>query len=194
MRIILSETTCQICGRPTKAKSGVIAHHGYKRPNLGSGWQTASCPGARHLPYEISCDILPPTIEMIKSHISLQKNILKEHMKSPPEKLITVVRNYPYTTKEVFRPKGFDPRKMLIYIPYSYESEFNRIKEVIEKQIKYSEIDLKYMEERLKNWIPQYERKKIRLYCKDCRCELDIRGSVFTHYNHNVVEIEDERK
>lgn len=44
--------TCQICGRPIFAESGVIAHHGYQRP--GDGWQTASCPGARELPYEVS--------------------------------------------------------------------------------------------------------------------------------------------
>lgn len=25
-------TTCQICGRPIKAKNGLISHHGYRRP------------------------------------------------------------------------------------------------------------------------------------------------------------------
>lgn len=48
--------TCQICGRPIFAEVGVIAHHGYQRP--GQGWQTASCRGARELPFEVSRDIL----------------------------------------------------------------------------------------------------------------------------------------
>ena len=49
--------TCQICARTIKLKDGPnLAHHGYQRP--GSGWQTASCWGARELPYEVSCDVL----------------------------------------------------------------------------------------------------------------------------------------
>ncbi len=53
--------TCQICGREIKAKSGLISHHGYKRPN-GQGWQTASCSGARHVPYEVGHDALDAAI------------------------------------------------------------------------------------------------------------------------------------
>jgi hypothetical protein len=49
--------TCQICGRAIKAGKGVIAHHGYKRPE-GRYYQTASCWGARHLPYEQDCSQL----------------------------------------------------------------------------------------------------------------------------------------
>jgi hypothetical protein len=48
--------TCQCCGRDIHAATGVIAHHGYERP--GEGWQTASCMGARHLPFEASRDRL----------------------------------------------------------------------------------------------------------------------------------------
>lgn len=50
------QMTCQCCGRGIFAATGVIAHHGYERP--GSGWQTASCPGARELPFEVSRDEL----------------------------------------------------------------------------------------------------------------------------------------
>lgn len=42
--------TCQCCWRGIFAATGMIAHHGYERP--GDGWQTASCMGARHLPFE----------------------------------------------------------------------------------------------------------------------------------------------
>lgn len=48
--------TCQICGRPIQSNTGLIAHHGYTRP--GEGWQTSSCRGARHLPFEVSRDEL----------------------------------------------------------------------------------------------------------------------------------------
>jgi len=48
-------THCQICARAIKAKSGKIAHHGYLRRD---GWQTSSCPGARHQPYEVARDRL----------------------------------------------------------------------------------------------------------------------------------------
>ncbi len=60
--------TCQICGRPIFAELGVIAHHGYQRP--GDGWQTASCVGARELPYEADKTILA-------LHVATQKEILR---------------------------------------------------------------------------------------------------------------------
>jgi hypothetical protein len=61
-------TTCQICGRAIMATTGVIAHHGYTRPNRGSGWQTASCMGARALPYEVSRDLIPVAIRQVESY------------------------------------------------------------------------------------------------------------------------------
>lgn len=60
--------TCQICDRPIFAESGVIAHHGYERP--GYGWQTASCYGARRLPWEKSCDAVADYIEIIKRDVA----------------------------------------------------------------------------------------------------------------------------
>lgn len=59
--------TCQICGRPIFAETGLIAHHGYQRP--GEGYQTESCQGARELPFESSKAIL-------EQHIRLQAEIL----------------------------------------------------------------------------------------------------------------------
>lgn len=59
--------TCQICGRPILAEVGVIAHHGYERP--GMGWQTASCPGARELPFENDRAALGHRVAMVKKGI-----------------------------------------------------------------------------------------------------------------------------
>lgn len=59
---------CQICARPIFAEVGVIAHHGYERP--GWGYQTASCWGARHLPYEVSREELGRHIELLKERMA----------------------------------------------------------------------------------------------------------------------------
>lgn len=42
--------TCQCCGGKYLARLGSITHHGYERP--GGGYQTASCGGAKFLPFE----------------------------------------------------------------------------------------------------------------------------------------------
>ncbi len=55
--------TCQICARAIFAESGLIAHHGYKRP--GDGQQTASCYGARQLPFERSRAVLGRLIQTV---------------------------------------------------------------------------------------------------------------------------------
>lgn len=58
--------TCQVCGRPIFAEVGVIAHHGYTRP--GDGWQTASCSGARELPFEADRAVLGAYIERVRAY------------------------------------------------------------------------------------------------------------------------------
>lgn len=68
--------TCQVCARPIGFKAGVIAHHGYERP--GQGWQTASCFGARALPFEQSRDRLGEWIELCKTSAADHANIAKE--------------------------------------------------------------------------------------------------------------------
>lgn len=59
--------TCQCCARRIFAQSGTIAHHGYERP--GTGWQTASCMGAKHLPFEVARNRLGDLIVRLKSDI-----------------------------------------------------------------------------------------------------------------------------
>lgn len=57
--------TCQCCGRKYLAKVGTVAHHGYQRP--GDGWQTASCGGAKYLPFEVSRVRLGEVIVSLKA-------------------------------------------------------------------------------------------------------------------------------
>lgn len=71
-----NKNTCQICAREIKAKSGIIAHHGYTRPE--SGWQTDSCMGARQLPYEKSRDIIPIAILKIDGFMGLTRGKIKQ--------------------------------------------------------------------------------------------------------------------
>ena len=73
---MMKKTTCQICGREIKSKSGVIAHHGYTRPEIG--WQTDSCMGARQLSYEKSRDVIPKAIQSIKNFIGLKEAEIEE--------------------------------------------------------------------------------------------------------------------
>lgn len=56
---------CQCCGKLFLANTGVMAHHGYQRP--GGGWQTASCSGARFVPFEVSRAQLGSLIESLKA-------------------------------------------------------------------------------------------------------------------------------
>ncbi len=151
--------TCQICGRPIKSNTGLIAHHGYKRPDRGSGWQTASCTGARHKHYEVSCDCLPPTIAYIKEHIARVEAKLEEHMNNPPKTLtIKVGGYYSRETKEVTLPPTFDAKNPPCCVGfYSYEGEHSDIRRKLQQDIKYSKQDLQYMEERLKNWVKLYD-------------------------------------
>lgn len=60
-----AQMTCQCCGRKHLANTGKIAHHGYQRP--GGGWQTASCAGARQLPFEVSREWLGKIINDMRS-------------------------------------------------------------------------------------------------------------------------------
>lgn len=59
--------TCQVCGRPIQSNGGLVAHHGYQRP--GMGWQTDSCMGARHVPFEVSRDVLGQYIEILTARL-----------------------------------------------------------------------------------------------------------------------------
>jgi hypothetical protein len=55
---------CQCCGRAIHAARGTIAHHGYTRPGWGS--QTASCFGAKRLPWEVDRGAVADLIEHLK--------------------------------------------------------------------------------------------------------------------------------
>lgn len=60
--------TCPVCFRPIAVLRGTMAHHGYQRP--GQGWQTASCPGIRFKPLEVSSEGLEWLIATLRERLA----------------------------------------------------------------------------------------------------------------------------
>jgi len=142
-------TTCQICGRIIKSKRGLIAHHGYKRPDIG--WQTASCMGARGLPYEVSCNLIPPAIERVSKQIENIENKIKDYMTNPPEKITT---EWLGQKRDVVRPYGFNPeiKTHNEYMPKSYENAYRKNLWDMKRQLGANVEFKKYLEDRLVKW------------------------------------------
>ncbi len=146
-------TTCQICGRTIKANTGHIAHHGYKRP--GNGWQTSSCMGARHLPYEKSCDLIPSVIATIRSYIDANTITLAEFIANPPSSLPYTPYRGAYAVPapiQVFKPEGFSPTGYRTYRADAYDTLFHNRVYAGEQALVYAKKDLEYLKERLANW------------------------------------------
>lgn len=145
-------TTCQICGRPILAKTGKIAHHGYKRP--GNGWQTQSCMGAKHLPYEQSCDLIPEAIKMAETFIVARTAWIADRIANPPAELIYYDGLYRLNANKVARPDGFDP--LVKPASYSngqrYEQAFFDGNWHAQQAIKEAQADVEYLRDRLARW------------------------------------------
>lgn len=58
---------CQLCGHKQKLPSNNLSLHGYTKR---WGFFNGTCPGSRHLPYELSCDLLPPRLVWTKNEIA----------------------------------------------------------------------------------------------------------------------------
>ena len=145
------QTTCQICARPILSKLGLIAHHGYRRP--GGGWQTASCIGARHLPYEVSCDALPPAIKIIESWLNECKENLKTFLANPPSVLVEIStwsnKKWEWTRPENFNQNDPSYRSSM---PHTYECEYSHRKHAYENNIRTATSELAFLNDRLAKW------------------------------------------
>jgi hypothetical protein len=75
-RRLAATMTCQCCAKKYLANLGSMAHHGYQRP--GWGWQTASCVGAKRLPFEVSRDTLGELLDLLKLWIEKHTIAAKE--------------------------------------------------------------------------------------------------------------------
>lgn len=145
---------CQICGREIKAAKGVIAHHGYQRP--GGGWQTASCAGARYLPYEISSDRLPVIIAKVSEYLDRMRTEHKNWIANPPATLtVQVYRGLgPNKMVDTVKPEGFVAVEGgWGSIPDTYENGFYTIEHEQRRNIRATIADLNFMQARLEGWV-----------------------------------------
>lgn len=141
-------TTCQICGRPIKSASGLIAHHGYKRP--GDGWQTRSCAGARHLPYEVSRDYIPVVMSGVREWLKDTENKLTEHIAKPPD--IIRLKRYNGKEYEYVKPASFQIDGYHSGSAQSYDYAFDRVQRQMEMEIRAATDQIAFLQARFDNW------------------------------------------
>jgi len=153
----MEKLTCQVCGRAVRAASGLIAHHGYSRP--GYGWQTASCAGARYVPYQVSCDRLKEIVEVVKNFIAAQEQALAEFVANPPAQLSVWINKSAYQSgKEIVcdRPADLDTKsygyRVSSGMPRTYEYAHSGKINEYERNIRFAKADLVEMEQRVVEW------------------------------------------
>lgn len=145
-------TTCQCCGRAIKAATGVIAHHGYRRP--GGGWQTASCFGARHVPYEVGYDALDQWRGALGGRIIPTTRKALQELQGFSPATIEWSRRDAYgrvlQQGEAARPEGFDGRPD--YRPNSYATLYLGKLFKLRQELQQQEAALQYANERRAAW------------------------------------------
>lgn len=148
---------CQVCGRAIRAASGLIAHHGYTRP--GDGWQTRSCHGARHVPYEEGHDALDSWIRDLTRSIPEKRAALEALQASPPAEFDVrdrdaYGRHRTPTPRMVRRPADFDSRRedYQSYMPRAYSHHFWRAVRAQRRTIRSMEEALQYAAGRRGAW------------------------------------------
>jgi len=153
----MNNSVCQVCGRQIESQKGVIAHHGYKRP--GDGWQTASCLGARYLPYQESCNRLIEVAQIVREYIVRQQQELADFLINPPQTLSVFINKSAYQQgKEIVcqRPEDLDINsygyKVSSGMPRTYEYAHSDIKRNYERVIRFAQEDVVIMEQRIVNW------------------------------------------
>jgi hypothetical protein len=153
----MEHPTCQICGREIKAKSGLIAHHGYRRPWHGSGCQTASCFGARRVPYEVGHDALDQLIPMVEDEVKRFTKLLADWLDNPPA-TITIEHGDFMGRKTgkvtvVERPEDFaGDDDYYSYRPLTYSNAWWKERRFQEQRLSMSEMDLASFKKRRAEW------------------------------------------
>ena len=155
----MNSTHCQICARPIKASTGIIAHHGYQRPQY-QGWQTASCDGARQLPYEVSRDHIPVVIERYKMHASNQELLADTMLRKPSATLTRIHLNRlgrEDSMTEFAKPENFDPYAAVnagarSFTFSSYENEFVKKYEAHRANVKEINGSIEFLQQRYESW------------------------------------------
>lgn len=138
--------TCPCCFRPIAVVASTMAHHGYKR--TGHGYQTASCPGIRFKPLELSPDGLHYMLEMHKNGKAQAEKSLAEapNIESFIETVRYGMKREPETiTREDGRFKSY------------YENHVHGL----QTDIRWHTRDIEVFEERIAGWKPDMKHKQV---------------------------------
>lgn len=128
--------TCPCCFRQIAVTDGTMAHHGYQRP--GHGWQTASCPGIRFKPLEVSS-------EGLVWLVGATENRLADLRRDLDAADTCTALPYRVTSRQIVQIDPTDarwPRTMAIY------------KANLESDIRFVDTDLAHLRKRLEEWRP----------------------------------------
>lgn len=155
--------TCQVCFRSMGIKTGLIAHHGYRRP--GDGADHGRCFAERELPYEESCEVTKKYLVMLRAeqeklitfkthleandvetlyHKRIDYNLAKTDPKR--ETLIPVAKGAPAVGNPYIRASG--------YIPSFDELRGRKVQSVKDELRGLAEI-ITLFEKKVAHWAPR---------------------------------------
>jgi hypothetical protein len=134
--------TCPCCFRAIAVGSGLMVHHGYRRP--GNGEITSSCPGIRFKPLEISPDGLHYMLEGHKAG----KLYAEERLAKKDE--IQAFTEVNWKKQEIQIKRG-DPK---------FEEKMKGFIYSMERDIRYAIRDIEIFEQRIANWKPGLIHKR----------------------------------
>lgn len=158
--------TCQCCGRKILANLGSIAHHGYQRPEYG--WQTASCMGAKELPFEVDRKALGRLIVALKE----MQVRMKAERKQVADEIVPIKRSWKSGWGPKAEKKSFDFTRENFKSPEAvhalrnsgrYEHEFDDLLKVElayhDSKLRSIAGDIKMHQQRFDDWKQSHEWK-----------------------------------
>lgn len=128
--------TCPCCFRPIAVLGTTMAHHGYRRP--GTGWQTASCPGVRFKPLEMSSEGLEWLISILRSQLETARAAYRDRANKT---CLPVLKMHKLVEVTTGSPE--------------WAREFRQFVAALEYEIGGLERELPMLDTRLRDWSPE---------------------------------------
>lgn len=154
--------TCPCCLRSIAVTRSKMAHHGYQRP--GTGYQTASCPGVRFQPLEVSPDGLAWIIDTLSNHLAATRHALDRAQ--APDALARTIASQAATRQIFERARLANPAAELppVETPADEAAATAQAKRVLrgeirrlEQDIRNTEYHLRLLSALLTAWTPQLD-------------------------------------
>jgi hypothetical protein len=130
--------TCPVCFRGIAVVRGTMAHHGYERP--GIGFQTASCPGVRFKPLEVSSEGLEWLIGSLRRNLA---HAQESHLKRDALQTLHARRSIRGPVEQITREDSLWPRVFADHVR-RLENEINLLQQ-----------EIPVLAERLAKWKPE---------------------------------------